>query len=180
MDGMAKAMLRLPCLLSPANPAIAGEGPLSPPTPQGAPSRSHHPCRRLAVPAQSCSSPAVCRSRVFTEFLVSSMRCTTVVPPRDDYSMTGTTTVLLLLHCYCPLQLLGRRRRQMELLWWQMLLAFTTDGQGETARASSAASERALVAGRAQGRGQRSVGRVCLVCLSGAWASLSSTSWRVQ
>ena len=96
--GMAKVMLRLlPRLLSPANPAIAGEGPLSPPTPQGAPSRSHPPCRRLAVPVQSCSSPAVCRSRVFTEFLVSSMRCTTVVPPRDDYSMTGTTTVLLLL-----------------------------------------------------------------------------------
>jgi hypothetical protein len=80
-----------PRLLSPTNPAIAGEGPLSPPTPQGAPSRSHHPCRRRAVPVQSCSSPAACRSRVFTELLVrsTSVRCTTVVPPREDCSMTA-------------------------------------------------------------------------------------------
>jgi hypothetical protein len=158
---MAKALLRLPWLprlLSPTNPAIAGEGPLSPPTPQGAPSRSHHPCRRRAVPVQSCSSAAACRSRVFTELLVRStsiMRCTTMVPPRKDYSMTS----VLLPSATTPATTTKRHYCMADA-------SSIYDGwKGETARASlSAASERALVAGRLRGEvnGRSSV----LVCLS--------------
>lgn len=48
-------------------------------------STPHYPCRPGAVPVQSCINPAACRSRVFTELLV---RCTTVVPPRNDYGTT--------------------------------------------------------------------------------------------
>jgi len=103
-------------------------------------STSHYPCQRGAVPAQSCIHPAACRSRVFTEL---SLRCTTMVRPRDDYSMTATATVRLASAT--------ATRATTKLLPWQMLLAFTTDGQDETARASSAASERALVAGRFRG-----------------------------
>jgi hypothetical protein len=71
-----------------------------------------------AVPAQSCINPAACRSRVFTEL---SLRCTTMVRPRDDYSMTATATVRLASAT--------ATRATTKLLRWQMLLAFTTDGR---------------------------------------------------
>jgi hypothetical protein len=81
-------------------------------------STSHYPCQRGAVPAQSCINPAACRSRVFTEL---SLRCTTMVRPRDDYSMTARATVRLASAT--------ATRATTKLLRWQMLLAFTTDGR---------------------------------------------------
>jgi hypothetical protein len=82
-------------------------------------STSHYyPCRRGAVPAQSCINPAACRSRVFTELLV---RCTTMVRPRKDYSMTATATVRLPSATTRATTKLLRR--------WQMLLACATDGR---------------------------------------------------
>lgn len=81
---MANVMLmlipRLLLLPSSAPPLLLLD--ISPPTPQGGTNGGlTTPAGDVQCRSSRASSPATCRSRVFTELLV---RRTTMVPPRDD------------------------------------------------------------------------------------------------
>jgi hypothetical protein len=139
-------MLRLPRLLSPTNPAIAGEGPLSPPTPQGAPFEVSPPlpatCSAGPVVQQSCSMPVSSLHRVLGEVV--------------DKVHDGGASAEGLQHDHCATALCNYSGNDDEkshycALRWQRLLAFTTDGRVKRLERLSAASERALVAGRLRG-----------------------------